>query len=186
MQLKNGKKLSGGPMVKNLPANAGDTGSILGTGGFHLSGATKRMLHSYWSPQPELYEKRSPQWEAHTPQPEAALLTTPRESPSQQKWIHSFFLKCKRKSSITGFWEPVDKWSHLLNLGWRILKHIPTVVKDDSGYIALGGNQRADLNFGWLCQFPYLLLAGFPNPTILHPSLHLSGSALWENLPKTN
>ena len=47
VQLKNGKKLSGGPMVKNLPANAGDTGSILGTGGFHLSGATKRMLHSY-------------------------------------------------------------------------------------------------------------------------------------------
>ena len=36
-------------MAKNLPANAGDTGSILGPGGFHLLRATKHVYHSDWA-----------------------------------------------------------------------------------------------------------------------------------------
>ena len=40
VQLKKVKKLSGGPVVKNVHVNAGDTGSILGTGGSHMPGGS--------------------------------------------------------------------------------------------------------------------------------------------------
>ena len=35
----------GGPLVKNLPANAGDTGSILGPGRYHMPRASKPVCH---------------------------------------------------------------------------------------------------------------------------------------------
>ena len=38
----------GGPLVKNLPANAGDTGSILGPGRYHMPRASKPVCH-YWA-----------------------------------------------------------------------------------------------------------------------------------------
>ena len=38
---------TGGPVVKNLPANAEDTGLIPGQGGFTCQGATKPMSHNY-------------------------------------------------------------------------------------------------------------------------------------------
>ena len=38
----------GGPVVKNLPANAGDTGSIPGLGRFR--GAIKPVHHNDWRP----------------------------------------------------------------------------------------------------------------------------------------
>ena len=50
--LKNQKQdFPGGPAVKNLPAKAGDTGSIPGPGGFHtqLSLCSRPVSHSYWS-----------------------------------------------------------------------------------------------------------------------------------------
>ena len=37
----------GGPVVKNLPANAGDTGSIPGLGRFHSHGGTKSTCCNY-------------------------------------------------------------------------------------------------------------------------------------------
>ena len=34
-------------MLKNLPANAGDAGSIPGLGGFHMPSRTKPVYHNY-------------------------------------------------------------------------------------------------------------------------------------------
>ena len=51
MRLKNGRwrDLPGNPVVKNLPANAGDTGSILSAGTKipPACGATKPVHHKY-------------------------------------------------------------------------------------------------------------------------------------------
>ena len=43
-----------GPMVKNLPANVGDAGSIPGLERSHMLGATKSVYHNYWACAPEL------------------------------------------------------------------------------------------------------------------------------------
>ena len=51
-------------MIKNLPANAGDTGSIPGQGPKipHAAGATKPEHHNYWAQAPQV---ESPtQWKA--------------------------------------------------------------------------------------------------------------------------
>ena len=42
----------GVPVVTNPPCNAGDTGSTLGPGRFHMHGETKPMQNNYWSPCP--------------------------------------------------------------------------------------------------------------------------------------
>ena len=42
------QRFPGGPVVKNSPANAGDTGSIPGLGRCH--GATEPMSCNYWEP----------------------------------------------------------------------------------------------------------------------------------------
>ena len=43
------RDLPGGTVDKNLPANAGDMGSIPGPGRFHMPRATKLMHHNYWA-----------------------------------------------------------------------------------------------------------------------------------------
>ena len=73
----------GGAAVKNLPANAGDTGSIPGPGRSTSCGTTKPVRHNYWAcalePVRHNYRARAPraralqqekplQWEACTPQ----------------------------------------------------------------------------------------------------------------------
>ena len=45
---------SGGPVVKNLPAKAGDMGSILGLGGFHVKGATESEYNNYRAHTPSV------------------------------------------------------------------------------------------------------------------------------------
>ena len=45
--MKNKKNVHGGPGIKNLPCNAGDTGSVPGLGRFHKPWATKLLSHSY-------------------------------------------------------------------------------------------------------------------------------------------
>ena len=76
--------IPGGPGVKNLHANAGDTGSISGLGKVHLpqgnclgATTTNLMCHNYWNPQvrePRLCYKEKPlQWEAYEPQLESCL-----------------------------------------------------------------------------------------------------------------
>ena len=51
----------GGPVVKNPPANAGDTGSTPGLGRSHIPRANKPVRHSYWACalEPVLCNKRS-------------------------------------------------------------------------------------------------------------------------------
>ena len=49
-------------MVKNLPVNAGDTGSIPGPGRFHMPQSNMSMGHKYWSLralEPVLHSKKS-------------------------------------------------------------------------------------------------------------------------------
>ena len=41
------KAFSDGSLVKNLPASAGDTGSVPGPGRSHMLGTTKPMCHNY-------------------------------------------------------------------------------------------------------------------------------------------
>ena len=61
----------GGPVVRNLPANAGNRGSIPGLGRFHMLqgnkahllqllslSALKLMSHNYWSPENTLHKSR--------------------------------------------------------------------------------------------------------------------------------
>ena len=46
------RDVPGGPVVKNSPANAGDTGLIAGSGRFHMLRAnwlTKPVSHNYWA-----------------------------------------------------------------------------------------------------------------------------------------
>ena len=72
----------GGPVVKNLPCNAGDTGSIPGQEDSTCCGATKPMLHNYracalkpescnyWAHGLQLFklktQQEKPQWSSHT------------------------------------------------------------------------------------------------------------------------
>ena len=62
----------GGAAAKNLPANAGDTGSSPGRANPTCHGATKPVCHNYWAcalePMRHNYWARVPR--AHTPQQE--------------------------------------------------------------------------------------------------------------------
>ena len=51
---KNGilRDFPGGPVVKNLSANAGDVGSIPGPGRPHMPEATKPVHHNCWAHMP--------------------------------------------------------------------------------------------------------------------------------------
>ena len=55
-ELKKKKKwdFPGGPVVKNLSAKAGDTGSIPGLGVSICHGATKPVHHNFWAYGPNL------------------------------------------------------------------------------------------------------------------------------------
>ena len=56
----------GGMVDKNLPTNAGDTGSIPGPGRFHMLWATKSHAQNYWAHVPTVcvLQQKTPQWEA--------------------------------------------------------------------------------------------------------------------------
>ena len=49
VQSKTRREFPGGPVVKNPPANAGDTRSIPGLGRFHSHGGTKPIRCDYWA-----------------------------------------------------------------------------------------------------------------------------------------
>ena len=96
----------GSPVAKNLPANAGDIGSIPGLERFRMPQATKPVHHSYWSHAPiacTLQQEKPPQWEAHAMQQRVAPLTTIRVSPhAATKTQHSLYIYLK---SWTVFWQ---------------------------------------------------------------------------------
>ena len=89
---------SGDPVDKNLPANAGDTGSIPDVGISHIPWSNKPVLHNYWAQTPKacaLQQERPQQWEAHTAQLEKSPHS--KEDPAQpkinfkkeRKWCHA-------------------------------------------------------------------------------------------------
>ena len=73
------------PVVKNLPANAGDTGSIPGPGRFHKPGGGKPrgpQLLKPVHPEPTGHNERGPHSEEPVPcSRDQPLLTTGRENP---------------------------------------------------------------------------------------------------------
>ena len=76
---------SGGPVVKNLPANAGDMSLIPGWGRFHVLQTNKARVPKLWKPkclEPVLFNNRNHRSEkpVHCDQ-RAALLATAKESP---------------------------------------------------------------------------------------------------------
>ena len=74
----------GGPVVKNLPASSGNTGSIPGPGSSTCRGPTKPALHSCCAPtlEPVLHSKRSHCGEKSVHHSwRGAPLATTRESP---------------------------------------------------------------------------------------------------------
>ena len=70
----------GGPVVKNLPSNAGDTGSIPGQGTKipHAMGQISSPRHNYWVCVPQLESPCAANYRAHVPW---SLCTTTREKP---------------------------------------------------------------------------------------------------------
>ena len=82
------KNFSGNPVVKNPPANAGDTGLIPGPGTkIPMQGVTKPVYHNYW-----VHALEPPQWEAHARQLESSSHSlqlekahTQPEDPAQPK-----------------------------------------------------------------------------------------------------
>ena len=46
---QNAGDFRGGPVVKSLPTNAGDMGSVPGLGRSHVPWATKPVYHNYWT-----------------------------------------------------------------------------------------------------------------------------------------
>ena len=78
-----GEDFPGGPMVKNRPANAGDTGLNRGPGRFCTLQSKKAhapQLLSLSSRAGALQQEKTPQWEARTPQREKPPLARARES----------------------------------------------------------------------------------------------------------
>ena len=62
---------SGGPVVANLPASAGDTGLTPVWEDPTCQGAAKAVYHNYWARVPRNHapqQEEPPQWEAHAPQ----------------------------------------------------------------------------------------------------------------------
>ena len=84
-------------MEKNLPANAGDTGSIPGPGRIHMHRSNEDWVPQLLSPhfrawarqqeQPQQWEARAPQLESdpHSPQLEKALAQQRRSSATRSK-----------------------------------------------------------------------------------------------------
>ena len=63
----------GGPVVKNLPANSGDTGLIPGLGQFHVSGQLSLFVNTeLMHPRACAPQQEKPPWEARTLQQRAA------------------------------------------------------------------------------------------------------------------
>ena len=90
-----------GPVVKNLSANAGDTGLIP----VHTTWATEAMFHSYWglrSTDHSLQQEKPPQREAWAPQLESSPYLPPLEKALEQQWTHPVqpkIIKLKKEKS---------------------------------------------------------------------------------------
>ena len=53
------KDFSDGPVVKDPPTNAEDTGLISGLGRFHKNSVRKLLCYNYWAHAPQLLKPRN-------------------------------------------------------------------------------------------------------------------------------
>lgn len=74
-----GRGLLGGPVVKDRPCGAGDTGSVPGLGRCHVRGAAKPECHNHWAHGPW-----SPDSTAREATAERSLLAETREGQDGQ------------------------------------------------------------------------------------------------------
>ena len=85
-----GGDLPSGPMVKNSPVNAGDTGSIPDPGRFLVAyRATKPECHEYWArahSAQALQQEKAPQWEAQALQLEGSPRLPQLEKACVRQW----------------------------------------------------------------------------------------------------
>ena len=101
-----------GPVVKNPPANAGDTGStpLLGRWHMHLK-AAKSMCHNFWSLYPRAHaqqQEKPSQWETHALQLESSFCLPQLEKACSQQqrpsaantYINKYFKKLTLKKRI--------------------------------------------------------------------------------------
>ena len=99
----------GGPMVRNLPASAGDTGSIPGQGGHTYHEAALTMYHNYWSPHSRawvLQQEKTLLWEACAPQLKSSPCLLELEKALTQQW---------RPSTARGKKISLSYWFYHLN-----------------------------------------------------------------------
>ena len=151
------------PVVKNLPANAGDTGSIPGPGRFHKPGGGKPrgpQLLKPVHPEPTGHNERGPHSEEPVPRSrDQPLLTTGRENPhATMKVQHSpntrnkKFIKGKDKNHMvisTDAEKAFDKSQHafmikaLIKVGIKgtYLNIIKTLYNKPTGNIILNGKK---------------------------------------------
>ena len=90
-----GEDFPGGPVVKNRPANAGDTGLNRGPGRLRALRSNKAHappLLSLSSRAGALQQEKTPQWEARTPQRERRL-----RSPQLEKACAEQQRQCSQK-----------------------------------------------------------------------------------------
>ena len=89
LKLYSFQDFSGGPVVKSLPANAGDTGLIPGLRKSTCLRATNLLFHNYWAHTPidcALQPKKPPQREAWSPQLESSPYSMQLEKACTQQW----------------------------------------------------------------------------------------------------
>ena len=89
--------LPSGPVVKNLPANAGNTGWIPGLGRFHML-LSNSSQYAFAPRAPALQKQKPPQWETHELQLEKAHAQQWSPSTAKNKQI---ILKMKTKNLTT-------------------------------------------------------------------------------------
>ena len=98
------REFSGGPGVKNLPANAGNMVSFPGLGRSHMLRAAKAVSHSYCAHTRQLLKPRgsracalqqetTPQWEAWALQ----LESNPHSSPARESLHKAMQTQCSQK-----------------------------------------------------------------------------------------
>ena len=82
----------GGTVVKNPPANAGDTGSRPGQGRSHNRGATNPVHHNYWACA---LEPASHNYWAHVPQ-----LLSPRATTTEARMLRACALQQREATAM--------------------------------------------------------------------------------------
>ena len=122
----------GCPMVKNPPANAGDTDPIPGLGRSHMLGATKPMSHKYRSLH---YRNLCSTRSLGSPQMEKALAQQQRPKAAKNKNRQHFY--------------KTTQVSLTCNQGWELLLYISLTLTSEHL------SQCIQMNYPYLCPWSH-------------------------------